>query len=95
MDRRRQRKLWKDRDLRIGPAVRNARKWLGMTQRELAIESNLTQATISRIEDGKVRNLRVGTIIALSLGLGLTPNDICGWYEIESNRVRRQSEGFV
>lgn len=83
------RKTWKDKDLRMGLAVRNARKLLGMTQSEVARASNLTQATISRIEDGKIRNLRLSTIIELSLGLGLTPNDICGWYEIENNRVRR------
>ncbi len=63
-------------DSRIARVLREARTGQGLSQRELGQRSGLTQAQISRIENGEV-DLRLSSLIAmanvLGLDLGLTP----------------------
>lgn len=47
----------------------SARKELGMTQKELALRSGLTQANISKIEKG-ISNPTIETLLKLARGLG-------------------------
>jgi len=58
--------------------VRVKREELGMTQSELAKKSGLTQATISRIESGEVRQLKSEAIKALAKALGVTTDFLIG-----------------
>ena len=68
--------------------VRQLREQRGMNQKQLADASNITQATISRIESGQVKELKSEALKRLASALGvtvdylvdktsrLTPNDI-------------------
>lgn len=49
--------------------VRDVRKELGLSQRELAARSGVPQETISRIESGK-RNVNIQTLISLASAMG-------------------------
>jgi transcriptional regulator with XRE-family HTH domain len=65
----------------VYPLSRNL--WLlrdkaGMTQRQLAAEAGLTQAAISRIEGGKIRDVRSRTLDVLARILGVTPSYLAG-----------------
>lgn len=54
------------------------RKKLGMNQKQLAEASGLTQATISRIENGEVTELRTYTFKRLAESLGVTVDYLIG-----------------
>ncbi|MDE0232642.1 MAG: helix-turn-helix transcriptional regulator [bacterium] len=60
-------------DSRIARILREARTSQGLSQRELGQRSGLTQAQISRTENGEV-DLRLSSLVALVnvLGLDLT-----------------------
>lgn len=72
----------------LGEKVRQTREKLGMNQKQLAEASGITQATISRIESGQVKELKSEALKRLAKALGitvdylvsktdkLTPNDI-------------------
>ena len=55
--------------------VERKRVALGWTQARLAKESGVAQATISRIEAGEQKNLRLETVIALANVLGIEAQD--------------------
>ena len=57
-------------DSRIARILQEARTSQGLSQRELGQRSGLTQAQISRIENGEV-DLRLSSLIALVNVLGL------------------------
>lgn len=52
----------------IGVAVRKQRLRVGLTQRQLAWKAGLAQSTISRLETGQLRGMRLLTL-ALILGI--------------------------
>lgn len=52
------------------PHLQAWRLWKGLLQQELAEQSGVTQATISRIENGG--EARLGTIAKLAKGLGIS-----------------------
>ena len=58
--------------------VRVKREELGMTQAELARKSGLTQATISRIENREVKQLKSNALKALARALGVTTDFLSG-----------------
>ena len=72
----------------LGEKVKELREKKGMNQKELSEASGITQATISRIEKGKVNQLKSEALKRLADALGstidylvdkadkLTPNDI-------------------
>ena len=49
----------------IGGIVREARRRRGLTQRQLAWSSTLSQSTISRLETGRLRGMRLFTLAAI------------------------------
>lgn len=55
---------------RIAKILQEARTGLGLSQRELSVRSGLTQAQISRIENGAV-DMRISSLLALASELGL------------------------
>ncbi|TSC71534.1 MAG: hypothetical protein G01um101448_1145 [Parcubacteria group bacterium Gr01-1014_48] len=55
-------------------AVILARKKAGKTQFELASDCGITSRTISSIETGKTKNLRIDTIARIAMVLRLNPN---------------------
>jgi transcriptional regulator with XRE-family HTH domain len=52
--------------------VRRLREKRGMNQKQLAEASNITQATISRIESGQVKELKSEALKRLASALGVT-----------------------
>lgn len=62
----------------LSEKIRVKREEKGMTQAELAKKSGLTQATISRIESGEVKQLKSDAIRALAQALGVTTDFLVG-----------------
>lgn len=66
----------KDKRLQqFGEHVRAIRKGLGMSQDEVAANSNLTKSNLSEIERGN-RNLAFTTLLELCKGLGIEPKKL-------------------
>ena len=55
----------------VGIAIREARKKLGVTQKDLAAACGLSRATVNALEAGKVHELGFGRVSALGNFLGL------------------------
>lgn len=64
--------------MELGERVKKHRKILGITQMELAIASDVTQATISRLESGEVLELRSEGLKRLAAALGVTVDYLIG-----------------
>jgi len=68
----------KNKDKRLvqfGAHVRTIRKGLGLSQDQVAANSNLTKSNLSEIENGN-RNLAFTTFLELAKGLGLHPQKL-------------------
>ena len=75
--------------------LKEARRALGVTQRELSVLTGVTQATISRIESGDVSKVRPMTIMRLAKGL-LVPEEYlgAGRYEMTHDERYRADKLF-
>jgi transcriptional regulator with XRE-family HTH domain len=56
----------------LAEKVKQQREKLGMNQKQLAETSGITQATISRIESGQVKELKSGALKRLAAALRVT-----------------------
>ena len=56
----------------LGKRIRDRRKKLKMSQDTLARKSNISRARISAIENGRCKNILVGTLTAIASALGTT-----------------------
>lgn len=65
----------------IGERVRNLRLAKGMNQSELANRSNLSAATISRIENGKIQQVKSEALKQLADALGVSVDYLIGQTE--------------
>ena len=61
-----------------GPMLKRLRLKKNMRQIDLAKVSGISQETISLLERGKHQNPETETILRLSHGLGITPNELLG-----------------
>lgn len=61
--------------MNIAHAVRSLRESLGISPAELAVKSSLSQAYISKLEDGQYQSPSLKTCRALAVGLGMTLRD--------------------
>jgi transcriptional regulator with XRE-family HTH domain len=64
--------------MNIGTKVRVKREEKGYTQSELAKRTGLTQATISRLESGEVRQLKSEAVKSLARALGVSVDFLVG-----------------
>ncbi|MBU1023680.1 helix-turn-helix domain-containing protein, partial [bacterium] len=62
----------------LGDRVKEHRKNLGMTQMDLANASDITQATISRLESGEMLELKSEALKRLASALGVTVDYLIG-----------------
>ena len=60
--------------LAIGGMVREGRLRRNLTQRDLAWQAGFTQSTISRLETGRLRGMRLRTLAAIIGVLRMPPN---------------------
>lgn len=58
----------------IGTAVRRRRVASGVSQRQVAYRSGLNQSTISRLETGRLRNMRMVTLARVIGVLNMPPD---------------------
>lgn len=63
---------------KIGANLKQARKDVGLTQKQVAQKFNMTQQQYSRFENG-VFELNYSQIIALCKLLDISPNDLFGF----------------
>jgi transcriptional regulator with XRE-family HTH domain len=69
----------KEIQAKFGSALKKALKQKKLSLRKLAIEADMEYAHVQRIATGKV-NLELTTIIALSNGLKITPEELFSFY---------------
>lgn len=62
----------------INTLLRDKRKQLGLTQKEVADAVGVSEGTVSRWESGEIANMGRSKIFALSKTLGLTPAEVMG-----------------
>jgi transcriptional regulator with XRE-family HTH domain len=77
----------KEKDKRLvqfGSHVRGIRKELGLSQDNVATNSNLTKSNLSEIERGN-RNLAFTTLLELAKGLGIHPKKLLDYGEKTEN----------
>lgn len=64
-------------DIEIGKRIVEARKAVGMSQRDLAAETELSQPTIQRIETGERTASRI-ELVLIADGCGVLVDDLLG-----------------
>jgi transcriptional regulator with XRE-family HTH domain len=60
----------------ISDRVRELRRARGLDQRELAAQAGVSMQTISNLETGRLRDLKVSTLSALARSLGVSPAEL-------------------
>ncbi|RAG82517.1 XRE family transcriptional regulator [Streptacidiphilus pinicola] len=60
---------------RLGPLLRGLRNQAGLTQEELAHESGVSVSTIRRLETGRLKDHRLGTVNLLADALNASPEE--------------------
>lgn len=63
----------------IKDLLKNRRRELGYTMKDVAKKVGVSEGTISRWESGEIQNMRRNNIVALSKMLKLSPDLIMGW----------------
>lgn len=63
--------------------IRNRRKRLNMTMKELAKKVGVSEGTISRWESGDISNMKRDKIKALADALEVSPSEMMGWQEVD------------
>ena len=58
--------------------VRELRKEAGLDQQQLADRASVSMQTISNLETGRLRDIKLSTISRLAEALGVTTNDLLG-----------------
>lgn len=66
-------------DKKVQTILRDRRKELGYTMKEIADMVGVSEATISRWESGDIANMRRDRIAKLAKALRLSPSVIMGW----------------
>jgi transcriptional regulator with XRE-family HTH domain len=81
--------------MHIGQRVQQRRQHLGWTQEDLARESKVPQATISRIEKGQRKNPGADVIRRLARALGVTADWLIGMYEEDEEEEPEQGVAYT
>jgi transcriptional regulator with XRE-family HTH domain len=63
--------------------IRNRRKNLNMTMKELAKKVGVSEGTISRWESGDISNMKRDKIKALADALEVSPSEMMGWQKVD------------
>lgn len=68
--------------MKINDILRDRRKELGLTMKEVAAMVGVSEGTVSRWESGKIAEMRRGKVAAYAKALDMNPAIIMGWQEI-------------
>lgn len=63
-------------DMNIGLKVKQLRKKRGLSQHALAVSSGMQKDHISKIELGKILNIRITSLEKIAKGLGVQTRDL-------------------
>lgn len=63
------------------------RRAKGVSQEELAKRTGLSVATVSKLEEGRIADPRVSTIVKLALGLSCRVDDLLTWASLNSDTL--------
>lgn len=77
--------------IEIGNRIRNRRKQLNMTQKDLADKVNLSEGSISRYENGKVEEAATSKLNEFATVLGVEPVWLIG-FKIEDDIEHKTKE---
>lgn len=79
----------------LGTRVKSLRKSSGLSQKDLSASANITPATLSRIEAGKIRKIRPETLIGLSQALGVSAEYLtCRTNQINPSNILESDSCF-
>lgn len=67
--------------------IKNRRKELGLTMKEVAKAVGVSEATVSRWESGEIGDMKRSRIAALAKVLKISPNIIMGWKDEEDFKL--------
>lgn len=67
--------------MNISNRIKNRRKELGLTLKEVAEKLNVSESLISRYESNEVKNMGIDKIKPLAKALQTTPEHLMGWEE--------------
>jgi len=67
--------------------IKNRRKELGLTMKEVAEAVGVSEATVSRWESGDIGDMKRSRIAALAKVLRISPNVIMGWKDEEDFKL--------
>ena len=68
--------------MKINDIMRERRKELGLTLKQVAERTGVSEGTISRWESGKISEMRRGKVAAYAKAIDIDPAIIMGWKEI-------------
>lgn len=72
--------------MNIGDRIKNRRKELGLTLKEVAKKLNVSESLISRYESNEVKNMGIDKIKPLAKALQTTPEYLMGWNEEKEDK---------
>ena len=72
---------------KLGVRVSMYRKVKQMSQKQLALASGLTQATISRLESGEIEQLKSDALQRIARALGKSVDTLMGTKQDEKQRI--------
>jgi transcriptional regulator with XRE-family HTH domain len=70
---------------KVGQNIRNHRKALNMTMKELGAKVGLTESSISKYESGDIQQLGIDLLKRMAIALSCKPEELTGWEEPSLN----------
>jgi HTH-type transcriptional regulator, cell division transcriptional repressor len=70
--------------------IKKRRDELDLTLLDIAKKAGVSEATVQRYESGSIKNIRQDKIGKLAAALQLTPAQLLGWEEIQSEETKNK-----
>lgn len=77
--------------LNIGTKIKNRRKELGLTMLQVANQTGVCEATVSRWESGDIANMRRDKIVSLAAALRVPPSYIMDYDDSQTTFAKKHS----
>ena len=76
--------------MKTNELIKVRRQELGLTMKELAMRTGVSEATVSRWESGDIKNMRRDRIAAIARALDLPPAVLMDWEEYDIEVMERK-----